>query len=128
MPVRSANQTDSSGGELGLVAGFFFLFVGLFLRLRRGFDFEVNLRRELVVDVNFDVILAKRPTRGRLGQRKLSLHVTFSGYCLFLDLRSLCSRVANIVGNPSATNVVALTCSFGFEDGIKSRGICRIGS
>src|SRR2546425_953795 len=59
------------------VAGFFFfflffLFVGLFLRLRRGFDLEVDLRRELVIDVNFDVILAQRPTRGRLGQRELS--------------------------------------------------------
>src|SRR5947207_15233173 len=118
MPVRSANQTDSSGGELGLVAGFFFLFVGLFLRLRRGFDFEVDLRREFVVHVNFDVILAKRPTRGGLGQRKLSLHVTFSSYCLFLDLGSLCSRIANIVRNPNAANVVTLSRAFGFEDRI----------
>src|SRR6266705_5635515 len=118
MPVRSANRTDSSGGELGLIAGFFFVAARFFLS--GGFDRKLRGRGEFVVHVDFHPIFSDRPTVGRLAKTKVTglgvaLHVE---YCLE-DFRVRRRHITDVFRDQYPTDLVASFRAFGFENRIE---------
>src|ERR1700736_5913176 len=101
-----------------LVAGFFFLFVRMLLRLGCCLNREVQLCYQLVIHVNFYPIFADRPAVGWFTKIKIAIvGISLHAYRLLKNFGVSRSDVANIFGDQNAANFVARCYAFRFEYG-----------